>query len=172
MLTTFTAKCHKIARLSLKAFGRAFGVSGYALSKLFFYAEIAEVRPQQSLGTVPSHISRSLQALTATGGTVDSSSQRGATGIPSNLLMGPPREGDLGLIPWPQHVTARHAVWAQRLTHHLAQITPHTPPWAIATAAILQARSPIHPALQLLPSTFNPSPSQAPSSGCEQPFSA
>ena len=151
LLATLATKCDKLARLSLSAFGRAFGVSGYALSKLFFYAEFAEV---------PSHVTRPLQALIT--GTVDCSRQRRARGIPSNLLLGPPREGGIGLIPWSQHVVARHAVWAKRLTHQLAQITPRTPPWAIAAAAILQAMSPIHPALQLLPSNTQPQPLPGP----------
>ena len=141
LLATLSTKCDKLARLSLSAFGRAFGVSGYALSKLFFYAEFAEI---------PSHVIRPLQSLITS--TVDSNGPRRARGLPSNLLLGSPQEGGMGLIPWSQHVVARHAVWAQRLTHHLAQITPRTPPWAIAATAILQARSPIHPALQLLPS--------------------
>ena len=95
----------------------------------------------------PDHIAQPIQAIIAK--TVNSS-RRG--GVPSNLLMGSPREGGLGLIPWQQHILARRAVWAKRLTHHLIQLTPSTPPWAIAAATILQARSTIHPALQLLPS--------------------
>ena len=33
----------------------------------------------------------------------------------TSLLMGNPKEGGFGLLPWRQHVIARHAVWGQRL---------------------------------------------------------
>ena len=47
-------KCNKLSRMSLFAFGRAFGVSGYALSPLLFYAEFS---------SLPQHIAHHVHRL-------------------------------------------------------------------------------------------------------------
>jgi len=63
-------------------------------------------------------------------------------------------------LPWAQHITARHARWAQMLIHHLNQPTPanSTPPWVLAATNILQARSQPSPTNLLPP--CNPNPEQ------------
>jgi len=138
-------KCSKLTRLSLSAFGRAFGVSGYALSSLLFYAEFSGL---------PTAVQQQVHRLvTATVEGDNMGNGRGSGGVPSALHMGSPKEGGLGLLPWPQHITARHARWAHHLVHHISQPRPcsSTPPWVLAAAAVLQARGPLHPAQQLLP---------------------
>ena len=110
-------KCSKITRLSLSAFGRAFGVSGYALSPLLFYAEFS---------SLPEHTKQQVHRLvTATVERGSTGNGRNSGGVPSALHMGSPSEGGLGLLPWPQHITARHARWACHLVHHLSQPDPN-----------------------------------------------
>ena len=94
-------KCNKLSCMSLSAFGRAFGVSGHALSPLLFYAEFS---------SLPQHIAHHVHRLVAA--TVDGNTRgdrRSKGGVPSALQVGSPREGGLGLLPWAQHITARHA---------------------------------------------------------------
>ena len=43
MLDKVGNKCNKLSRMPLSAFGRAFVVSGYALSPLLFYAEFSSL---------------------------------------------------------------------------------------------------------------------------------
>ena len=147
-------KCNKLSRMSLSAFGRAFGVSGYALSPLLFYADFS---------SLPQHIARHAHRLAAA--TVDGNTRgdrRSKGGVPSALQVGSPREGGLGLLPWAQHITARHARWAQILVHHLNQPTPvnNTPPWVLAATTILQARG--HPSPTNLLPPYNPNLKQPP----------
>ena len=49
ILAAALGKCDKVARLSLSAFGRAFGAAGYGVSKLLFHAEFAPM-PSQAAG--------------------------------------------------------------------------------------------------------------------------
>jgi hypothetical protein len=83
------------------------------------------------------HISRKLvdQGLApAAGGRV-------LPGVPSQLLHGAPRDGGFGLLPWREHVSARHAWWGAQLLLAVgsdAAAGPDAPLWVHAAAAQLR----------------------------------
>ncbi len=63
-------------------------------------------------------------------------------GLHSSLLPGHPSRGGFGLLPFEQHITARHALHGLRLLHHLASAGDDAaraawPPWVEAAAGIL-----------------------------------
>ncbi len=63
-------------------------------------------------------------------------------GLHSSLLPGHPSQGGFGLLPFVQHITARHALHGLRLLHHLASAGDDAaraawPPWVEAAAGIL-----------------------------------
>lgn len=150
-------RCYnKIARLPLSMFGRAFAASTYGVSKLLYHAEY---------NTVPADITAKLHAMSAKlvdrklGPNQAQQHGRRLPGIPSSLLVGSPPAGGVGMIPWQQHIAARHAIWAKRLLEALVAIplNPNakppvaTPPWVLAAVAVLRQHSPpSHPAFTLL----------------------
>lgn len=124
----------RIGHLPLSVFGRAFAAAGYGVSKLLYYGEFAGLptsRPEV----------RCLEELEkATARLVDRQNRAGFPGVRGQLLVGHPRAGGFGALPWRQHLLARHAVWAVRLALGSAD-----KPW-------------IHVAGELLSPTFSTCP--------------
>jgi hypothetical protein len=136
----------RLARLPLSAFGRGFGASSYGISKLLYHAEF---------NTWPEQVVDRLQragAKLVDRGLAPSTRVRALPGVPTALLAGPPREGGFGLLPWMQHVRARHAWWGARLVRALAAPPGQEAPWVLAASAILSHLSgkAAHPAVVLL----------------------
>ena len=99
----------RIGQLPLSAFGRAFAAAGYGVSKLLYYGEFAGLPTSRSEA-------RCLEELEkATARLVDRKNRAGFAGVRGDLLVGHPRAGGFGALPWRQHLLARHAVWAVRL---------------------------------------------------------
>ena len=139
-----TDKCYsKIAKLHLSTFGRAFGASGYGVSKLLYHAEYSGMPPAvaASLAVTTTKLVDRARAPTCR--------KRALPGVPSQLLPGHPSGGGFGCLPWREHVHSRHAVWGARLV--------------TALAAGLDERSPIwhHLALALLSLTAGAVPGSA-----------
>ena len=123
----------RLARLPLSVFGRAFGASGYGVSKLLYHAEFS-AWPEGVVG----RLERASVKLVDRG-LAPASRKRALPGVPSALLAGPPREGGFGLLPWRQHVCARHARWGAWLLKHLCSPGDDPPPpWVVAAEAILR----------------------------------
>ena len=134
----------RLARLPLSVFGRAFGASGYGVSRLLYHAEFG-AWPDGVVG----RLERASVKLVDRG-LAPALRKRALPGVPSSLLTGAPREGGFGLLPWRQHVHARHARWGARLLAHLCSPGDNPqPPWVVAAAAILQHLSggTTHPAV-------------------------
>jgi len=96
-------KYGRLARLPLSIFGRAAAAAGYGVPKLLFQAEFAGL---------PTATASSLDTLTTKlvdRGMAPSDRQPHLPGVPSSLLPGAPVTGGFGVLPWRQHVTARHA---------------------------------------------------------------
>jgi exonuclease III len=145
----------KLARLPLSMFGRASAAAGYGVSKILYHAEVSEV---------PALIQDQLRAMTTK--LVDKGLAPSAShlrpgfrlpGIRSDMLPGHPSQGGVGVLPWTEHVTARHAMWGKRLLEQLALVPlagnmQHgTPPWVLAAAVILRSMAPnCHPAFTFL----------------------
>ena len=132
-MTHSTSSSHKLKSRMMRplAPSSSVGVSGYALSPLLFYAEFSGL---------PEHTKQQVHRLVSATVEGDSTGNgRSSGGVPSALHVGSPQEGGLGLPPWPQHITARHARWAHHLVHHISQLGPScsTPPWVIAAGIML-----------------------------------
>ena len=142
----------KLARLPLSAFGRAFGAAGYGISKLLYHAEFA---------TMPQRIKGRLTQMTAllidrgVGPSDPIGIGQRLPGIPTKCMAGPPTAGGMGLLPYHQHIRARHAMWAKRLLEGLAAAPLSSPypagtttaPWLLAATTILHSLRPsTHPA--------------------------
>lgn len=90
-------------------------------------------------------------------------------GVESRLLVGKPALGGFGVMPWQQHISARHATWAARLITAVSdenQWTPETPtispPWISLAARLLANIFPnTHPALAMLRASHDKLPSGA-----------
>ena len=123
----------RLARLPLSVFGRAFGASGYGVSKLLYHAEFS-TWPDSVL-----HRLHSVSVKLVDRGLAPASRGRALPGVPSQLLVGAPRDGGFGLLPWKQHVHSRHARWGARLLARLCEPegSPQ-PPWVVVAAAILK----------------------------------
>lgn len=87
-------------------------------------------------------------------------------GVPSTLLIGTPRQGGFGAIPWREHITARHAVWGSRCLRWLAPgesppkdrrgVTLTQPLWIpMASSLLTRMRPNAHPALTMLRTVHN-----------------
>lgn len=154
----------KLARLPLSAFGRAFGAAGYGISKLLYHAEFATI-PQPTLGRLTK-----ITALLIDRGLGPSQPigpGHRLPGIPSSCMAGPPAAGGVGLLPYHQHILARHAMWAKRLLEGLAAAPLSSPfpadttaaPWLLAATTILHHLRPAtHPALAFLAACNNAAP--------------
>lgn len=149
-LTTVRAAYRRLAALPLSVFGRGYGASGYGVSTLLYHAEFSDPPPP---------VLQELTSLSAR--LVDRGSAPGARlrpgqrlpGVPTELLFGSPLNGGFGLLPWAEHITARHARWAVRFLHRVTADADCQPPgpWVHLAAATLQAVAvAAHPALLLL----------------------
>ena len=95
--------------------------------------------------------------------------------VPSSLLVGKPSSGGFGVMPWQQHITARHMAWGSRLMLWLSA-DPGQPPtrrgvartkplWIHLASTLLTRMHPTaHPALTLL-RTSQESPAPTPAAG-------
>ena len=125
----------RLARLPLSAFGRAYGAGGYGISRILFHAEFMGLPPPELCDELERHTAALVDKHQAP------PQRTGITGIASAGLAGPPPLGGLGLLPFKQHVRARHAWWAlQLLTAPLRSAPPKA--WMVVARALLQA---IHP---------------------------
>lgn len=119
----------KVARLPLSTFGRAFGASGYGLSRFLYHAEFSDMPPAAVLAGI----------LSTTGRLVDAARPPAdrrpvPTGVPHRLLAGHPTVGGFGLLPLEQHIRARHAVWGVRLA---CSNPDDQRPWVMAARGVL-----------------------------------
>lgn len=138
----------RLAKLPLSAFGRAFAASSYGLSKAFYHAEFGGMpqRVAQELGAMAKRlVDRGLPPVlprVQAGQDQDSDQDEAQDGarrqrrqperaalpaLKAAWLPGPPSGGAFGLIPFEQHVTARHALAGLRLVQHLAPRPPVLP---------------------------------------------
>lgn len=161
LLRTVTRSYDKLSRLPMTMFGRALAAAGYGISTLLYHAEFAAMPD-----SVMQQLTRMTVKLVDRGLAPAASFQRcKLPGVRSDLLPGPPSKGGAGMLPWKQHITARHAVWAARLLEWLARM-PFTrltlppaqcPPWTLAAAEILRGSNPyVHPALTFLTACLEP----------------
>jgi exonuclease III len=103
-------KYSTIAKLRLSMFGRAMACSGYGLSKLLYAAEYAGMPPPAVMSELISNTGKLVDRGQAPGTT-----KRKFPGVSSTLLKGHPKQGGCGLLPFTEHVLARHALWGVRM---------------------------------------------------------
>ena len=108
-----------ISRLPLSAFGRGFASAGYGVSKLLYAAEFAGLPPPALVTQLERAVAKVVDRKMA-----PAARGRKFAGVAGPLLAGHPRAGGFGALPWKEHISARHAVWALKLV-----IGSDTTPW-------------------------------------------
>lgn len=148
--------CNRLRRLPLSVMGRGLAASGYAVSKVLYYAEFDDF-PQHHHSTI----------TTAVNTLVDRGRGTALPGVPSRLLSGSPKVGGFGVLPLREHTQARHLSWASRLlvlllrklrptqSNHPVQPPqppqPTEPPWMHMAEDMLRLVCPtLHPVQTLL----------------------
>ncbi len=116
----------RIVKLPLSAFGRATAVSAYALSRVLYRTEFADLPTNQELR----QLQRDLSSVVEHAADPCAPPQRAFTGVRSQLLLGGAREGGFGLLPLREHITARHVAWGVRLLASLLEAEGRWHPWA------------------------------------------
>jgi hypothetical protein len=128
----------KVARLqTLSAMGRGLAASGYGVSRLLYHAEFAGMPPAAALTRL-----RSATARLVDGGHRPSDRERHPTGVPHALLAGSPADGGFGLLPWVEHIRARHAAWGARLVAGAAVGDAEQQPWVRIGRRVLDLHMP------------------------------
>jgi hypothetical protein len=128
----------KLNKMPLSAFGRAFGIGGYALSTLLYLAEY--------MGPPPPSLLRRLQSEIAAA--VDLKGGR-LTGIPAAAMPGSPRDGGFGLLPLERHLRARGMHWALQLITAPQRSCPPLP-WILVERELQRLKQPTATPLCLL----------------------
>jgi hypothetical protein len=130
------ARMQKISRIpNLSAFGRAFAISGYALSTLLYHAQYTGLLPSEHAENL---IKWSTAVIDKQKGPNDD--MRGPPGIPSSCLDAHPRDGGFGLLPVRAHLFSRWAVDAVQLLFGSDQR-----PWVAAGRVLLAHHVPVVP---------------------------
>jgi hypothetical protein len=113
-------KYSTIAKLRLSMFGRAMACSGYGLSKLLYAGEYAGMPPPAVMAELISITSKLVDRGQAPGST-----KRKFPGVSGLLLKGHPKLGGCGVLPFTEHMLARHALWGVKLMTAAGDNCPH-----------------------------------------------
>ena len=124
----------KIASMGLSAVGRGIAASAYGISQVLYHAEFAGLPPEPELRRLK-RWARHLVDRSMTPAASDAAPRR-TTAVPQALLCGIPKSGGFGLLPFEDHITARHAVWAARF---LSGVCDPTPPWWVMAGVRVMA---------------------------------
>jgi hypothetical protein len=148
LLGRVTSAYRKVQRLGLSMFGRAFACAGYGISKVLYHAEHAGMPPADVLHQLQQH----------TRLTVDCNRLLGVRGTQPpgpavELLVGHPRYGGFGMLPWREHIRARHAVWGCKLIWASRLPPDQQPPWARVVINCMRELGPSNPTV--LPHPFS-----------------
>jgi exonuclease III len=136
MCAAMDNKLVKLSRLPLSPFGRAIGANTYALSLIMYYAEFVNA-PAAMLDEVQRRIAH----------LVDRQLGTGFTHLPNDMLLGPIKQGGMGVLPVRHHITARHALWAVKLL-----TDDNSKPWVVLGRMLLAAHwGPSAPWHRMLP---------------------
>ena len=116
------SKVALIVKCKLSAFGRAFAVNTYALSKILYYSQFTGLPIGRDLdylekllaAAVDREICLKLPLWLSPSASTSGPNLRRFTGVSRALMPAHPRFGGLGLLPLAEHVTSRHAWWALR----------------------------------------------------------
>ena len=151
----------KIASMGLSAVGRGIAASAYGISQILYHAEFAGLPPDPELRRLK-RWARHLVDHSMTPAASDAAPRR-TTAIPQALLCGNPKSGGFGLLPFEDHITARHAVWAARFLGGVCEPTP--PWWVVAGVRVMAAQRLLGPVPAVhflaLPGLRHNPPSQA-----------
>lgn len=118
-------------KLRLSALGRGMASAAYGVSRLLYAAEFLEP-PSSVYGELDQLVrqlvlnQRPRQPRSGTSNPSDVGSASGGVRLSVRMsqLVGAPREGGWGVLPWRQHVAARHAKWAARIVDPAAADLP------------------------------------------------
>jgi hypothetical protein len=126
----------KVERMYLSAFGRAFACSGYGISRILYHAEYGGMPPADVLNDLQrmtrlmidrGHVPKNLRGESRAPPTMQ---HQPPSSLTDDIIVGHPKEGGCGAMPWQQHIRARHAVWALRLLNAWQRPAQLQPLWA------------------------------------------
>lgn len=100
----------RLARLGLTAFGRGMASSSYCVSTLLYHAEYLGPPPAAHLDALATW-----SAALVDRGRPPNATEPSFPGVARPLLLGQPRCGGFGVLPWQFHISARLAAWGVRL---------------------------------------------------------
>lgn len=112
---------------SFSVFGRGFASAAYGVSRFLYHAEFSGHPPPQHLDRLTTITARIVDRRQA-----PADAARRFAGLASWLLPGRPVQGGFGALPWPEHITSRHAWWGLRLI-----LEPDSTPWVAVARALL-----------------------------------
>jgi hypothetical protein len=127
-----------LARLShikaLSAFGRGLGSAAYGIARLLYSAEFDDVPSVAQCKVLEQAVAKLIDR-----GMAPDAEGRAFAGVKASLLAGRPADGGFGMLPWRQHIIARHAWWGAQL---LTAPADTTLPWVQLGRAMLSAALP------------------------------
>ena len=125
------AALKRLQRLAqLSAFGRGLGTAAYGVSKLLYAAEYDDVPSDAQLRTLQAAVARLVDR-----GEAHDAAFHGFPGVKAELLAGQPARGGFGVLPWREHIVARHAWWGAQL---LSAPVDSVVPWVCLARAMLR----------------------------------
>ena len=117
---------------ALSIVGRGMGSAAYGVSKLLYAAEFSELPSRQNCQQLQAMVAKLVDR-----GQAPADATRNFTGVPARLLVGRPADGGFGVLPWYEHIIARHAWWGAFFA-----TCPHDTdiPWVNIGRALLRSK--------------------------------
>ena len=115
----------------LSVFGRGLASAAYGVSKLLYAAEFSDL-PSAAECT---RLSKAVSKLVDRGLAPDSQEHK-FPGVKAELLKGSPAGGGFGVLPWLEHIRARHAWWGAKFVSAPADTAE---PWILLGRAMLRS---------------------------------
>ena len=115
----------------LSVFGRGLASAAYGVSKLLYAAEFSNLPSTAEC----SRLTKAVAKLVDRGLAPDSQELR-FPGVKAELLKGSPACGGFGVLPWLEHIRARHAWWGAKFVSAPADTAE---PWILLGRAMLRS---------------------------------
>jgi hypothetical protein len=114
----------------LSALGRGLSSAAYGVSKMLYAAEFSDLPTDAECHALSAAVARLVDR-----GISPDSQERLFAGVGAELLKGKPAHGGFGVLPWREHILARHAAWGAKFVSAPAGTAE---PWVQLGRAILR----------------------------------
>ena len=127
-----TAALGRLSKLKeLSAFGRGLGSSAYGIQQFLYSAEFSDPPSGQQCQDLTAAVAKLVDR-----GQSPESRERVFSGVNAVMLQGKPADGGFGVLPWKEHILARHAWWGAKF---VAAPALTAEPWILLGRAKLRA---------------------------------